>query len=246
MGRRKRLASAPLLHPALQLTEGIKTVGARTAAAVQHAGHHEQPHEVRSRICGGVLLLALFVWIETRVPDPMFRLELFKIRMFTFGNISSFLSALGRGGLQFMLIIWLQGIYLPIHGYGFSQTPLWAGIAMLPLTAGFLAAGPVSGWLSDRYGARPFATGGMVLEDSPPGSPAKLRVKFIGANGPHAVAKNAGVKQGDFVRSFDGREFARETDLIAHALTNLKSGDKVKVVLVRDGKDVEVSIPMQD
>jgi MFS family permease len=64
---------------------------------------------------------------------------------------------------MFILIIWLQGIYLPIHGYSFSRTPLWAGIAILPLTIGFLIAGPVSGWLSDRYGARPFATGGMVI-----------------------------------------------------------------------------------
>ena len=79
------------------------------------------------------------------------------------GNLASLLASLGRGSLMFTLIIWLQGIYLPIHGYGFSQTPLWAGIAMLPLTIGFLIAGPVSRWLSDRYGARPFATGGMVV-----------------------------------------------------------------------------------
>jgi len=93
----------------------------------------------------------------------MFRLSLFKIRPFTAGNLASLLAGLGRGGLMFILIIWLQGIYLPIHGYSFSQTPLWAGIAMLPLTAGFLVAGPVSGWLSDRFGARPFATGGMLV-----------------------------------------------------------------------------------
>jgi MFS family permease len=92
----------------------------------------------------------------------MFRLPLFKIRAFTAGTISSFLSALGRGGLMFMLIIWLQGIWLPEHGYSFSNTPLWAGIYMLPLTAGFLLAGPASGILSDRFGSRPFATGGMV------------------------------------------------------------------------------------
>ena len=93
----------------------------------------------------------------------MFRLSLFKIRAFTAGNLASLLSSLGRGGLMFILIIWLQGIYLPIHGYGFSQTPLWAGIAMLPLTVGFLIAGPLSGYLSDRFGARSFATGGMVV-----------------------------------------------------------------------------------
>jgi MFS family permease len=90
-------------------------------------------------------------------------MKLFRIRAFTAGNVASLLSALGRGGLMFILIIWLQGIYLPRHGYGFNQTPLWAGIFMLPLTIGFLAAGPVSGWLSDRFGARPFSTGGMVV-----------------------------------------------------------------------------------
>jgi MFS family permease len=112
---------------------------------------------------GGLAVLAIFCVIETRVAEPMFNLALFRIRPFTAGNMASLLAGLGRGGLMFTLIIWLQGIYLPIHGYGFSQTPLWAGIAMLPLTIGFLIAGPLSGWLSDRHGARPFATGGMVL-----------------------------------------------------------------------------------
>jgi MFS family permease len=112
---------------------------------------------------GGIVVLALFCVIETRVPQPMFHLELFKIRAFTAGNMASLLSAIGRGGLQFILIIWLQGIWLPEHGFAFSDTPLWAGVYMLPLIAGFLIAGPASGFLSDRYGARPFATGGMVL-----------------------------------------------------------------------------------
>ena len=112
---------------------------------------------------GGLATLAIFGVIETRVAEPMFRLALFRIRPFTAGNLASLLAGLGRGGLMFILIIWLQGIYLPIHGYSFSQTPLWAGIAMLPLTIGFLVAGPVSGWLSDRFGARPFATGGMLV-----------------------------------------------------------------------------------
>jgi MFS family permease len=114
-------------------------------------------------IGGGLLVLAAFCVIETRVADPMFRLGLFTIRPFTAGNLASLLSSLGRGGLMFILIIWLQGIYLPMHGYSFESTPLWAGIAMLPLTIGFLAAGPVSGYLSDRFGARPFATGGMII-----------------------------------------------------------------------------------
>ena len=110
----------------------------------------------------GVALLVAFCVIETKVEQPMFRLQLFKIRAFTSGVLASFLAALSRGGLMFMLIIWLQGIWLPLHGYTFSVTPLWAGIAMLPLTMGFLVAGPLAGVLSDRYGARPFATGGML------------------------------------------------------------------------------------
>ena len=114
-------------------------------------------------LLGGITLLGVFVWIERRVKDPMFDLSLFRIRAFAAGNLAGLLAAIGRGGLQFMLIIWLQGIWLPLHGYSFERTPLWAGIYMLPMTAGFLVSGPVSGWLSDRYGARPFATGGMIL-----------------------------------------------------------------------------------
>jgi EmrB/QacA subfamily drug resistance transporter len=119
---------------------------------------------VQAMIGVGIVLLVLFVWIETRVADPMFRLELFKIRMFTAGNIAAFLSALARGGLQFMLIIWLQGIWLPLHGYSFEATPLWAGIFMVPLLAGFVVMGPISGYLSDRFGARAFSTIGMVVQ----------------------------------------------------------------------------------
>ncbi len=118
---------------------------------------------VIGELAGGVAVLALFAWVETRVASPMFRLPLFRIRAFTAGNLASLLAALGRGGMMFILIIWLQGIWLPQHGYSFSSTPLWAGIYMLPLTAGFLVAGPVSGYLSDHFGARPFATGGMVV-----------------------------------------------------------------------------------
>jgi MFS family permease len=117
---------------------------------------------VLAALIGGVAVLGLFVAIERRVAEPMFDLSLFRIRAFTAGCVATLLAAIGRGGLQFILIIWLQGIWLPRHGYDFTETPLWAGIYMLPLIAGFLIAGPVSGYLSDRYGARPFATGGMV------------------------------------------------------------------------------------
>jgi MFS family permease len=113
-------------------------------------------------LAAGVLLLGAFAFFESRIEHPMFKLPLFRIRAFTFGVLSSFLSAVARGGLMFMLIIWLQGIWLPQHGYSFSRTPLWAGIYMLPLTIGFLIAGPISGVLSDRFGSRPFATAGML------------------------------------------------------------------------------------
>src|SRR5262249_39355393 len=106
--------------------------------------------------------LIAFVMIEKRVPEPMFKLSLFRIRAFTFGTLSTFLAAVARGGLMFMLLIWLQGIWLPLHGFDFTETPLWAGIYMLPLTIGMRIAGPISGYLSDHYGARPFATGGML------------------------------------------------------------------------------------
>ncbi|HZQ28939.1 MAG TPA: MFS transporter [Acidimicrobiales bacterium] len=133
---------------------------------IQPYGHHTMGWTgpwVLSELIGGTVLLTLFCWIETRVEDPMFDLTLFRIRAFAAGNVATLLSSMGRGGLQFMLIIWLQGIWLPQHGYSFERTPLWAGIYMVPITVGFLVAGPISGWLSDRYGARPFATGGMVV-----------------------------------------------------------------------------------
>jgi MFS family permease len=108
-------------------------------------------------------LLAVFAAIERRVAEPLFQLRLFKIRAFTAGNLTGFTARLAQGGLQFVLVIWLQGIWLPLHGYDYSQTPFWAGIFVLPLTAGFFIAGPLSGAASDRFGARWFASGGMFL-----------------------------------------------------------------------------------
>jgi MFS family permease len=118
---------------------------------------------VLSELIGGAILLVAFVVIELKITDPMFQLRLFRIRAFTAGNAAGFITRLAQGGLQFVLIIWLQGIWLPLHGYDYADTPLWAGIFMLPMTAGFLIAGPVSGWLSDRFGSRGFATSGMLL-----------------------------------------------------------------------------------
>jgi EmrB/QacA subfamily drug resistance transporter len=118
---------------------------------------------VQGGMVAGIILLVAFVFIEMRVKDPMFRLSLFRNRMFSAGNVSGFLQAVARGGLTFMLIIWLQGIWLPLHGYNFQDTPLWAGIYMAPMIGGFFFMGPLSGWLSDRFGSRSFATGGMLL-----------------------------------------------------------------------------------
>ena len=118
---------------------------------------------VLEMIFGGIALLVFFAFVETRVAEPMFRLSLFRIRAFTAGNAANFLGGVGRGGLQFMLMIWFQGIWLPQHGYSFARTPLWAGIYMIPFMVGFVVAGPISGKLSDRYGARLFATSGMLL-----------------------------------------------------------------------------------
>jgi MFS family permease len=117
---------------------------------------------VIAAIAGGLAVLIAFAAIERRVPAPMFRLSLFRIRAFSAGSIAALLSALSRGGVMFMLILWLQGIWLPSHGYGFAQTPLWAGIFLLPLSAGFLLAGPFAGRLADRFGARPLTSGGMA------------------------------------------------------------------------------------
>jgi MFS family permease len=114
-------------------------------------------------LAGGVALLAAFVFVELHIRDPMFNLALFRARAFTFGCFATLFSAVSRGGLMFMLIIWLQGIWLPVHGYSFVSTPLWAGIRMLPLTTGFLVSGPVFGVLSDRHGARAYATAGMIV-----------------------------------------------------------------------------------
>lgn len=118
---------------------------------------------VVASLVGGVGLLVLFVVVESRVDDPMFRLNLFSIPAFSLGNLAGLMASISRGGLQFILIIWLQGIWLPRRGYSYESTPLWASIFLLPLTIGFLVAGPLCGYLSDRYGARRFAVGGALV-----------------------------------------------------------------------------------
>src|SRR5580698_6596605 len=117
---------------------------------------------VLGALIGGAVLLIVFLFVETKVEEPLFKISLFRIRAFAFGNIANLMLSMGRGGMQFMLIIWLQGIWLPLHGYSYSQTPLWAGIYLLPLTAGFLFSAPLSGVLSDKFGQKAFTVGGAL------------------------------------------------------------------------------------
>ena len=150
----------------LTFAVGLVLVMVAVTYGIRPAGGHATgwgSPRVLALLAGALVCLVVFVVVEQRQRDPMFDLSLFRLRAFTFGTLSTFLSAVARGGLMFMLIIWLQGIWLPRHGYSFTETPIWAGIYMLPLTVGLLVAGPLSGYLSDRFGARPFATAGMVL-----------------------------------------------------------------------------------
>ena len=145
---------------------GLSAVLVGITYGIQPYGHHAMGWTspmVLALTIGGVLLLAAFIAIERRVKAPMIALELFRIRAFSAGNLANFALSMARGGLQFMLVIWLQGIWLPLHGYSYSRTPFWAGIYMLPLTIGFIVAGPISGTASDRFGSRGIATAGALL-----------------------------------------------------------------------------------
>jgi len=145
---------------------GLTAVLAAITYGIQPSGGHTMGWTnpwVLAGLVGGALVLVAFGVIEKRVAEPMFPLALFKNRAFTSGNAANLLASVARGGLQFMLIIWLQGIWLPQHGYTYESTPLWAGIYLVPMTIGFLAAGPLAGWLSDRFGPRLFASGGLLV-----------------------------------------------------------------------------------
>jgi MFS family permease len=150
----------------LSFAVGLTALLAGITYGIQPYGGHSQGWTnpwVLAGLIGGVAVLVIFCVIEARTAEPMFPLALFRNRAFAAGNAANLLSSVARGGLQFMLIIWLQGIWLPLHGYNYEQTPLWAGIYLLPLTIGFLAAGPMAGHLSDKFGARLFAAGGLLV-----------------------------------------------------------------------------------
>jgi MFS family permease len=169
----RRLREVGERHPAridwwgnLTFALGLGALLVGVTLGIQPYQHHSMAWTsptVEALMVGGAALLVIFVRIEQRIKDPLLRLSLFRIRDFTAGNIATFTMAAARGGLQFILIIWLQGIWLPLHGYDYSDTPLWAGIFLLPLTAGFLISGPTCGRLSDRFGARGLATTGALL-----------------------------------------------------------------------------------
>jgi MFS family permease len=152
---------------------GLTAVLAAITYGIQPYGSHVMGWTnpwVLTGLIGGAVVLVIFGIIETRVAEPMFPLALFKSIAFTSGNAANLLASVARGGLQFMLIIWLQGIWLPLHGYSYESTPLWAGIYLVPMTIGFLVAGPLSGYLSDKFGPRLFATGGLLV----------MAVSFVG------------------------------------------------------------------
>ncbi|MHB8512398.1 MAG: MFS transporter [Actinomycetota bacterium] len=162
--------AAGLIAILVGITYGIQPYGGHTMGWTSPV--------VLIELVGGIALLVAFFMIEKRVAAPMFDFKLFKIKAFSMGNIAGLLASVARGGLQFMLIIWLQGIWLPLHGYSFESTPLWAGIYMLPMTAGFMISGPAAGWLSDRFGTRLFATGGMLLSAASFAALMLLRANF--------------------------------------------------------------------
>ncbi|PQM46371.1 Riboflavin transporter RibZ [Mycobacterium talmoniae] len=152
---------------------GTATLGLGLTVLLTAITYSIQPHgdaptgwtnpAVLGALALGVAAIAVFCVIELRVRYPMLDVRLFKSKPFAFGNVAALMAAVGSGGLQFMLIIWLQGIWLPLHGYSYESTPLWSGIYLLPMTCGFLLAGPLAGALSDRWGARPFTVGGMLV-----------------------------------------------------------------------------------
>ncbi len=218
----------------VSVTYGIRPYGG-------HATGWSSPR-VLALLGAGVACLVAFALIERGAAEPMFRLPLFRIRAFTFGTLSTFLSAVARGGLLFMLIIWLQGIWLPLHGVDFADTPLRAGIYMLPLTLGMLVAGPTSGYLSDRFGARWFATGGML------GSALSfflLLLLPIDFSFPlfALVLAAIGVSMGLFAARFGEANMPIDTPTIASTSANSQNEKSIGSSVSRKKLSAEPSIP---
>ena len=139
----------------VSLTYGLLPYGSSTMG-------WSNPWVIAGLISGSALLLA-FPFVERVVKSPMFKLSLFKIRIFSAGMLADLFAAIARGGVMIMLSILLQGIWLPLHGISYTDTPFWAGVYLLPISAGFVTMGPISGTLSDKYGARGLASLGMVI-----------------------------------------------------------------------------------
>jgi EmrB/QacA subfamily drug resistance transporter len=100
--------------------------------------------EISLFIIGGFSLLIFFVFIEKRVSRPMFDLSLFKIRIFTGGNIAIFLNALARGAFTLIMSFYLQGPSMKLSA-------LNAGIYLIPVSVALATFAPLSGWLYDKY-----------------------------------------------------------------------------------------------
>lgn len=139
----------------VSLTYGLLPYGSSTMGWLN-------PWVITGLIVGSALLIA-FPFVERAVKSPMLKLGLFKIRTFSAGMLADFFAAISRGGVMIMLSVLLQGIWLPLHGISYTDTPFWAGVYLLPMSAGFVTMGPISGTLSDKYGARGLASLGMAI-----------------------------------------------------------------------------------
>ncbi|WP_291766731.1 MFS transporter [Caldivirga sp. UBA161] len=150
----------------ITLAVGLVLISLGFTYALMPYGNSEMgwlnPYVVASFIIGVIMLIA-FIPIELKQESPLFNLSLFKVRPFTYGIMALFLSSLARGALMFLLTIWLQGIYLPLHGFSYVETPFWAGIYMLSMLIGTVVMAPIGGALTDKYGARIVATVGMII-----------------------------------------------------------------------------------
>jgi EmrB/QacA subfamily drug resistance transporter len=99
--------------------------------------------------------LAAFYVMEKKAEQPMMDFGLFHEKLFAYACVVNAINGLARGAVLFVLIFFLQGPY--------GLDPLWAGIMMAPFGAAFMLVGPISGYLSDKYGSRGLATAGLLI-----------------------------------------------------------------------------------